>query len=652
MSYSLGIDLGTATCAAALQRGVHVEPCALGETSTTMPAVALPRADGSSLVGEAAELACRYEPVLVARSVAGRLGDAEQVVLDDQLIDPYLLTEALIGTVVDRAGTMPGGPPDQLVLTYPLRLAGRVEPVLVAAAAQVSPTPAVLVPEPIAAMAKLSHDVELALGTTVAVVDFGGSSFDITLVRRSATGFDLVGEPASIDDFGGVDVDTAVLAHVESAIGDLTSRIGPDDQSGMMALRQLRTSCRLAKEQLSSATGAVVDVAMPNARAHVEVTRDDLDRLLAGRLTEAVDLVAATIADAGLAMSDVHVALVVGGSARIPLLSQLITDRVGLPIVADPLPELTVALGAALFGGQAPDEAAAFASALHDAGAGYDPTPGDDLGVEPLAGVVPFLAGTAAADDIPDPAPALDPVGWAPEPGPAPDDDEWAREAWDRPWEDSPRTSVFDEMPVAAIEQAIGHPSDGADDEFRQLTTSDTDPFGTRAGSLSGRLERRPPADGEDRDRNRFGKGFGDSTDPRVVLGAIGAGLAIVLLGGFAVVAATGGGDDPEVSVGNAPASTTSTSTTLSTTTTTAPSTTVSTAEAEIPPATERPTTTTTRPRPTTTPAPTSPPTTEPPPTTVPPPTTEPPTTAPPTTPSTGPPTTPPTTSGALGGGP
>jgi molecular chaperone DnaK len=646
MSYSLGIDLGASTCAAALQRGAHVEPCALGETSTTMPAVALPRADGSSLVGEAAEQACRYEPVLVARSVTGRLADLEPIVVDDQLVDPYLLTEALIGTVVDRAGTMPGGPPDQLVLTYPLRLAGTVEPVLEAAAAQVSPTPAVLVPEPIAAMAKLSHDVELALGTTVAVVDFGGSSFDVTLVRRSATGFDLVGEPASIDDFGGVDVDTAVLAHVESAIGDLTSRIGPDDQSGMMALRQLRTSCRLAKEQLSSATGAVVDVAMPNARAHVEVTRDDLDRLLAGRLTEAVDLVAATIADAGLAMSDVHVALVVGGSARIPLLSQLITDRVGLPIVADPLPELTVALGAALFGGQAPDEAAAFASAVHDAGAGYDPTPGDDLGVEPLAGVVPFLAGPAAADDIPEPAPALDPVGWAPEPGPAPDDDEWAREAWDRPWEDSPRTSVFDEMPVAAMEQAIGHPSDGADDEFRQLTTSDTDPFGTRAGSLSGRLERRPPADGEDRDRNRFGKGFGDSTDPRVVLGAIGAGLAIVLLGGFAVVAATGGGDDPEVSVGNAPASTTSTSTTLSTTTTTVPSTTVSSAEAETPPTTGRSTTTTTRPRPTTTPAPTSPPTTEPPPTTVPPPTTEPPTTAPPTTPSTGPPTTPPTTGG------
>jgi actin-like ATPase involved in cell morphogenesis len=637
MSYSLGIDLGASTCAAALQRGAHVEPCALGETSTTMPAVALPRADGSSLVGEAAEQACRYEPVLVARSVTGRLADLEPIVVDDQLVDPYLLTEALIGTVVDRAGTMPGGPPDQLVLTYPLRLAGTVEPVLEAAAAQVSASPVVLVPEPIAALAKLSHDVELALGTTVAVVDFGGSSFDVTLVRRSATGFDLVGEPASIDDFGGVDVDTAVLAHVESAIGDLTSRIGPDDLSGMMALRRLRTSCRLAKEQLSSATEAVVDVAMPNARAHVEVTRDDFDRLITGRLTEAVDLVAATIADAGLAMSDVHVALVVGGSARIPLLSRLITDRVGLPIVADPLPELTVALGAALFGGQELDEAAAFAPAQHDAGDLHDPVPADDLGVQPLAGAVPFLAGPTAADDLVPPAPALDQVGWAPEPGPAPapapDEDEWARQAWDRPWEDSPRTSVFDDMPVAAIEQAIGHPPDGADDEFRQLTTSDTDPFGTRAGSLSGRLERRPADDDEDRDRKRFGKGFGDSTDPRVVVGAIGAGLAIVLLGGFAVVAATGGGGDPEVSVGNPPASTTSTSTTLSTTTTTAPSTTASTAAEETPPTTRRSTTTTstTQPRATTT-APTAPPPTEPPP---PPPTTEPPTTEPPTTSST-----------------
>jgi hypothetical protein len=346
-------------------------------------------------------------------------------------------------------------------------------------------------------------------------------------------------------------------------------------------------------------------------------------------------------------MSDVHVALVVGGSARIPLLSRLITDRVGLPIVADPLPELTVALGAALFGGQELDEAAAFAPAQHDAGDLYDPMPADDLGVEPLAGAVPFLAGPTAADDLVPPAPALDQVGWAPEPGPAPapapDEDEWARQAWDRPWEDSPRTSVFDDMPVAAIEQAIGHPPDGADDEFRQLTTSDTDPFGTRAGSLSGRLERRPADDDEDRDRKRFGKGFGDSTDPRVVLGAIGAGLAIVLLGGFAVVAATGGGGDPEVSVGNPPASTTSTSTTLSTTTTTAPSTTASTAGEETPPTTRRSTTTTSTTRPgATTTAPTAPPPTEPPPPPPPPPTTtttEPPTTTTSTTSST---TTPP----------
>ena len=82
-----------------------------------------------------------------------------------------------------------------------------------------------LVPEPIAAMAKLAHDAELALDTVVAVVDFGGSSFDVTLVRRTETGFDLVGEPASLPDFGGTDIDAAVLAHVQSVVGDVTSHV-------------------------------------------------------------------------------------------------------------------------------------------------------------------------------------------------------------------------------------------------------------------------------------------------------------------------------------------------------------------------------------------------------------------------------------------
>ena len=643
MSYSLGVDLGATTCSAAIRRGPDIEPCAIGEVETTMPSVALPRVDGSMLVGEAADQRAYYEPTLVARTVAPRLGEPEPIVIDGHPCDPGALTEALIGTAIQRASA-PGEWPGHLVLTYPLRHGGAVEDLLDAAAARVTTSEVMLVPEPIAAMAKLAHDVELALDTTVVVIDFGGSSFDVTLVRRTDSGFDLIGEPASLPDFGGVDVDAAVMAHVESMIGDVSAGVDTSDHLGMLALRRLRGACRQAKEELSSVHETVIDVALPQVQGQVAITRDDLEHAIGARLAEAVDLVAGVVADAGLALPDVHVALVVGGSSRIPLLSALITERTGLPIVADPLPELTVSLGAALFADEDPAEAGPVALPPADAVPTADALPPP---VPPPVGPAPLLAGLAAAPLLPA-EPTPDPGFWGDEPGGVADVGVAAGAAaaagpaadapWDTRWEDQ-STSVFD-APDAALGLAtgaalgggfaepgydipgpmhgVGHEPDDADQEFRALTTSDTDPFGARSAALGGRLTRRDDDAGDLDEPEKSKGGFADSTDPRLIVGAIGAGLAIVLLGGFALAAGTGGGsNDPDIAV-NDPMPTASTTTTLSTTTSTEPPTTTT----EATETTQR-TTTTARPRSTTTVA-TVPPTTEPPPTV--------PTTAPPDT--------------------
>ncbi len=651
-----------------------------------MPAVALPRADGSMLVGEPAEAACRFEPSLVARSIAARLGEAETqpIVIDGQLVDPYALTEALIGTTIQRTAA-PGEWPGHLVLTYPLRHSGAVEPLLERASGRVTTSPVMLVPEPIAAMAKLTHDVELALDTTVAVIDFGGTSFDVTLVRRTETGFDLVGESASLADFGGVDVDAAVLAHVEASIGDVTSQVRDDDQATMLALRRLRASCRAAKERLSTEHEAIVDVALPHARAQVQVTREDLERAIGPALITAVDLIAHTINDAGLAISDVHVALLVGGSSRIPLLTRLISERIGLPIVADPMPELTVGLGAALFGEEDPAPALP-ASAFDSLGAPIVaplwPPPAD------LAGAVAAVAEPGDGPPAGAPPEAWDPDAipltlagdngagwtggdpWAPEPDrdgaagwdkdPAPVPVQWDEGApppalwdtpppgppqerpWDAPWEQPWGGEVEDPAAydpflaprpgaTAAAGLAIGHEPDGAEDEFSRLTASDTDPFGTRS-TAHGRLKSQRSDDefdlGPDKDkRGDKGDGSGRSTDPRVVVGAIGAGLAIVLLGGFAVALGVGSGASGDgIAVGGVTtttvASTSSTGgTSTSASASTAPESTTaatgSTTRTTQPTTTTRPRTPTTRTTPTQQqdpPPPTQPPPTDPPP--------------------------------------
>jgi actin-like ATPase involved in cell morphogenesis len=674
MGYSLGIDLGATTCAAAVRRGTSIEPCVLGERTTTMPVVALPRADGSTLVGEAADRHCPYEPTLVARMVTARLGQPEPIVVDGAPCDPLALTEAIVGTAIDRAAPAPGMAPDQVVLTFPLRSGDDIEMLLAHAAERVAGAGTTLVPAPIAAVAKVAHDRDLGPDTTVAVVDVGGSSVDVALVRHTPTSFDLIGDPASLTELGGVELDAIVLSLVEGAIGDITSAVSAQDHAGMIALRRVRASCRDAKEHLSTDQAAVVEVALPHARGRVEITREAFERAIEPALSDAVALVLSTIDDAGLIPADLGLVLLTGGSARIPRLAQLVGERTGLAVVVDDAPELTVAMGAALFAEAGADEVPAAPAPAPPVGlplaaplaglppAGLDTDPGGVFG--PVTGEVadpdPALAPPAApVEPSPPPLPPL-PSPASFDPGPMPDD--WAAPAatghqppadgWgpDDPWEFEPaadwhepdgrwnddRTSVFDPQPPPAP-AAPGPPSgpptgqtggwDGADDrgggdEFQRLTTSDTDPFGTRAGSLSARLR--------DRD-DEWDDDESGGVDVRLIIGGVAAAVVVVLVAGFALLSGTGGSEEPAIAVADT-APTTESTTTTSTTTTTVPPTTA----APTTTTTEEPTTTSRPPRPTTTtteapPAPPPPP----------PPTTAPPTTAPPpTTTTTVPPTT------------
>ncbi len=690
MGYSLGIDLGATTCAAAVRRDTVLEPCVLGERTTTMPAVALPRADGTTLVGEAADERCPYEPTLVARMVTARLGQPEPIIVDGAPCDPLALTEALVGTALDRAAPAPGTPPDHVVLAYPLRHNDDAELLLAEAATRAVGTATTMVPAPIAAVAKLAHDRDLGPDTTVAVVDVGGSTVDVALVRHTPTSFDLIGDPASLSELGGVDLDAVVLSLVEGAIGDITSVVSAHDYAGMVALRRVRASCRDAKERLSTQRAAVVEVALPHARGRVEITRQAFERAIETQLSDVVALVLSTIDDAGLIPADLGLVLLTGGSANIPRLAELVAERTRLTVEVGDAPELTVALGAVLFAdvatvepGHAPGPDAADVpparplvtdpdvSLAPPAPPALPPAPGSDTGTAaddwpapPTAGHE-LAPGDWPADDRWEPGPAAD--DWTTPPSaarqPTPDDwttppsaadqtasDDWtAHDRWelepaaewhepDARWDDA-RTSVFDpppppEPPVPTPSGSWHHPGEG--DEFQRLTTSDTDPFGARTGSLTARLRDR---DGEWDDDQDGGSSF----DVRLVIGGVLAAMVVVLVAGFALFSGGDGSDDPAIAVADTVATTERTTTTSSTTTTTVPPTTEATTTT-----TEEPTTTTRpRPRPTTTTtvAPAPPPPPPPPPPTTAPPTTSPPTTTPPTTPpSTGPPTTPPST--------
>jgi molecular chaperone DnaK (HSP70) len=347
MSFILGLDIGTASGAGATKRGGRVQPCALGDHTATLPAVVVLHDDGSIIVGDAAEKVAGLELTRVAREV--RFDPAQQtspIVVAGQAHTPHELLSSLYQAMVERVCLAHNATPDHVVLTHPALPTGMRFEMVDRIAQEMFPG-ALLVPEPVAAAVKLACDGALPADCIVAVYDFGGGTFDVALVRREGDRFSVLGEPSGIPDFGGIDVDDLVLDHVNRALDGAVTRLDLDDPQAVAALTRLRAKCRDAKERLSYETDVTIDASLDSEPALVRLSRGELEEWLRPGLERTADVVEQMINDAGLRPGDVDALALVGGSSRIPLVAELLPARTDIPVVVDPYPELTVALGAA-----------------------------------------------------------------------------------------------------------------------------------------------------------------------------------------------------------------------------------------------------------------------------------------------------------------
>jgi actin-like ATPase involved in cell morphogenesis len=386
--YALGIDVGTTYTAAAVVRDGRPEMMPLGSTNVIVPTVVVLRDDGEVLVGDVAERRSVAEPARVAREFKRRMGDPTPIVVGGT---PYS-AEALVGhvlqSVVREATTREGAPPSQVVLTHPASWSMFKVDLLAQAARQAGLTQVVFLTEPQAAAIHYASQSRVEPGATIAVYDLGGGTFDAAVLRCTSTGFELLGIPEGMERFGGIDIDRAVLAHVDDTLaGELTAQAEHPDSAAAGALARLRDDARSAKEALSSDSDAVVAVLLPGLNSEVRLTRAELENMIRPRLTETIDALHRTVRSAGLDWQDLTAILAVGGSSRIPLVREVVRERTGRPVVVDAHPKHAIALGAA---------AAAWAAMTPQATAGTSPLAPPVLSPPTPAVAVPVFA-TAAA---------------------------------------------------------------------------------------------------------------------------------------------------------------------------------------------------------------------------------------------------------------
>ncbi len=345
VGYDLGVDLGGTTVVAAVLRdgATHAEAVVLGsDGATALPATAHRGGDGAVRTGEDAERHAALEPDRVVRDITSRLGDEVPLVVGGEPWSADDVAAEIVLAAVRRVAAREGGAARALAVTHPSGWGPHRERTLRRALVRVGLGHATLIAESRAAALAGSR------GTVAGVYDLGGRSFRAAVVRRGrAGGAEVLADSGSPDRAGGSDIDAAVLAlvreelggEVESALEEL-----PEDEA-RVGLAALRASAHDAKEQLSADTEARVAVSLGTLQTTVRITRADLEARITPLVAATVESFAGTVDAAGVPLDDV---VLVGGSARIPLVARLLAEELGRPVHPGADPVTVTAQGAAL----------------------------------------------------------------------------------------------------------------------------------------------------------------------------------------------------------------------------------------------------------------------------------------------------------------
>jgi len=348
-SVRLAVDLGTTHTVAVVRRGGQ-EPRALLFDGTPLLSSGVyvdasgdPHTgrDGTRLGGASPE---RFEPHPKRRV------DEGTVLLGEHEVPVEQLLAASLRRVADEARTAGVSPEGATVLTCPADWGQPRRNVLRAAAWRAGLGQVALLDEPIAAATYCMQVLgqQVPPGGCLGVFDFGGGTFDVAVVRREPAGLRVLAT-GGLDDLGGLDVDSALVAHLGQLVAvrdpDLWRRLErPGDAEQRRERQAFWSEVRAAKEMLSRSSTAPVHV--PGRMEPMHLTRDELERVGGALVARAVDETRRVLQRAGVEPERLVGLLLVGGSSRMPLVASRLHARLGVAPSVPEQPELPVAYGA------------------------------------------------------------------------------------------------------------------------------------------------------------------------------------------------------------------------------------------------------------------------------------------------------------------
>ncbi|MEZ4216697.1 MAG: molecular chaperone DnaK [Myxococcota bacterium] len=368
----IGIDLGTTNSVVAVVEGGQPTVIANEEGGRTTPSVVGFTDDGERLVGAIAKRQAVTNPTRTVYSIKRFMGRRLDEVPEETRLVPYQVIDKNGAAAVQVDGKTYTPPEISAMVLAKLKAAAEAYLGTEVTAAVIT-VPAYfndaqrqatkdagkiagldvkrIINEPTAAA--LAYGLDKEKDEKIAVYDFGGGTFDISILE---VGENVVEVKATNGDthLGGDNVDQRVIEYLAA---EFKKDQGIDLTKDPMAMQRLREAAEKAKIELSSAT--TTDINLPYITADqsgpkhltLKLSRSKFEQLIEDLVDRTLAPCRSALADAGLQPSQIDEVVLVGGSTRIPLVQKKVAELFGKEPNRTVNPDEVVAIGAAVQGG-------------------------------------------------------------------------------------------------------------------------------------------------------------------------------------------------------------------------------------------------------------------------------------------------------------
>src|SRR6202022_1273507 len=373
MAKIIGIDLGTTNSVVAVMEGNEPKVIVNAEGSRITPSVVGFAKNGERLVGQVAKRQAVTNPENTIFSIKRFMGRKFEEVNEEMKMVPYKVTRASNGDVrVEVNGKLYSPPEISAMILQKLKQAAedylgeKVERAVITVPAYFNDSQRQatkdageiaglkverLVNEPTAAA--LAYGLDKKKDETIAVYDFGGGTFDISVLE---VGEGVVEVKSTNGDthLGGDNIDQRVIDWI---LAEFKKDQGVDLSKDPMAMQRLKEAAEKAKIELSSVVETEINLPFITADAsgpkhlQLKLNRSKLEQMIEDLISRSLPPCKEALKDAGVEPKDIDEVVLVGGQTRMPRIQQLVKELFGKDPHQGVNPDEVVAIGAAIQGG-------------------------------------------------------------------------------------------------------------------------------------------------------------------------------------------------------------------------------------------------------------------------------------------------------------